>query len=65
MLIKLVKFVRSKHKISPWITSGILQSIQLKDNLYKIHKTADPNLPEYDVQISNLKTHINILKKAI
>ena len=65
MPIKLVKFNKYKHKISPWITRGILQSIQYKDNLYKKHKMTDPTLPEFDIQKLNLKTYNNILKRAI
>ncbi len=33
MPIKLVKFNKYKHKISPWITRGILQSIHYRDTL--------------------------------
>ncbi len=43
MPIKMVKFDKHKHKISPWITRGILQSIHYRDNLYKNHKMTDPN----------------------
>ena len=31
---KEVKFNKYKHKISPWITAGILNSIKFRDNLY-------------------------------
>ncbi len=47
--IKLVKFDKHKHKISLWITRGILQCIQYRDNLYQNHKMTDPNVPEFDV----------------
>ncbi len=49
MPVKWVKFVKHKHKISPWITSGILKSIQYRDNLYKNHNMTDPNTPEFDI----------------
>ncbi len=65
MPMKMVKFDKHKHKISPWIARGILQSIHYRDNLYKNHKMTDPNLPEFDVQNIILKTYNNILKKAI
>ena len=29
-----VKFNKYKHKISPWMTSGILNSIKFRDKLY-------------------------------
>ena len=32
---KLVCFVKKKHKINPWLTAGILKSINFKDKLYK------------------------------
>ncbi len=60
MHIKLIKFNKYKHKISPWITIGILLSIQYRDNLYKKHKMADPTLAEFDIQKINLKTYNNI-----
>ncbi len=41
MPIKIVKFNKYKHKISPWITNGNIQSIQYRDNLYKKHKLTD------------------------
>jgi hypothetical protein len=36
--VRMVKFSRYKHKMSPWITKGILRSIQYKNNLYKTQK---------------------------
>ncbi len=65
MPIKLVKFNKYKHKISPWIMRGILQSIQYRDNLYKKHKMTDAALPEFDIRRINLKTYNNVLKKDI
>ena len=32
---KVVRFDRKKHKINPWLTAGILKSINSKDKLYK------------------------------
>ena len=32
---KVVRFNRKKHKINPWLTAGILKSINSKDKLYK------------------------------
>ncbi len=65
MSVKLAKFVKHKHKISPWITCGILKSIQYRDNLYKNHKMTDPNTPEFDIQKTNLGMYTSILKGAI
>ncbi len=55
MPIKMVKFDKHKHKISPWITNGILRSIHYRDNLFKNNKMNDPNLLEFDVQKNPLK----------
>ena len=35
---KLVCFDKKKHKINPWLTDGILKSINSKDKLYKTSK---------------------------
>ncbi len=51
--------------MSPWITKGIIRSIQYRDNLYKNHKMTASNSPEFDIQKINLKTYNNILKKSI
>ena len=33
---KVVRFNRKKHKINPWLTAGILKSINSKDKLYNL-----------------------------
>lgn len=63
--LKVVKFQKHKHKKSPWITLGIIRSINFRDNLYKKHKMTDPQTPEFDTQKVNLKTCNTILKKSI
>ena len=45
MTSKLVKFKKHKHKISQWITQGILRSIRFRDNLYKHMKSVNPIYP--------------------
>ena len=65
MTSKLVKFKKHKHKISQWITQGILRSIRFRDHLYKHMKSVNPNYPEYDALKSKLKTFNNILKRSI
>ena len=39
MTSKLVKFNKYKHKMSTWITQGLLISIRYRDKLYKKTKT--------------------------
>ncbi len=58
----MVKFNKSKHKISPWITKGIIRSIQYRDNLYKTHKMTASNSPEFDIQTIYLKPITTFLK---
>ncbi len=62
---KLVRFNKYKHKKCKWITHGIIKSIHFRDNLYKKHKTTNPDSPEYEIIGTNLKTYNNILKKSI
>ncbi len=62
---KRVKFNKYNHKMSPWITKGILRSIKYNDELYQKHKMTDAHLTEFDTQKVNLKTYNNILRKAI
>ena len=46
---KVVKFNSRKHKKEPWMTYGILNSINQKNKLYKRLKKARSNSPEYDI----------------
>ncbi len=54
-----------KHKRSKWITSGIIKSIQNRDNLYKKLETTNPNSIQFAKYKTNLDTYNNILKKSI
>ena len=62
---KTVKFKRYKHKIRPWITSGILISIKKRDKMYKHLKEIDPNSNIYDSYKCNLQTYNTIIKKLL
>ena len=62
---KFVRFKKYKHRMSPWITHGIVKSIQYRDNLYKKHKMTQPETPEFDAQKVNLKAYNTILKRSI
>jgi len=60
-----VKFDRRKHKKSPWITNGLIKSINYRDKLFcKLKKTNSEN-ENYETLKVNLKTYNNMLKKAI
>ena len=59
-----VKFNQYKHKISPWITYGILNSIKSRDKLYvKVLKTSS-NSAKYKTLIDDLDAHCDILEKT-
>ena len=64
-LKKTVRFRKHKHKLSEWITSGILKSIQFRDNLYKNWKLINPESQEYLNAKHNLKVYIGILNRNI
>ena len=60
-----VKFNRHKHKIRPWITSGILMSIKNRDKMYRNLLKLDPNSDSYNASKRNIQTYNNIIKKLI
>ena len=60
-----VRFHIHKHKLSEWITSGILKSIQFRDNLYKNWKLINPESHEYLNAKHNLKVYNGILNRNI
>ena len=62
---KCVKFNEYKHKLSNWITSGILKSIEFKDKLYKRLKTYSPENSEYERLKHNLKLYNGYLNQCI
>ena len=60
-----VKFYKYRHKKSKWITSGILKSIEFRDNLYKQVKICSPENPGYDLLKFNLKRYNSYLTQCI
>ena len=64
MMSKLVKFNKYKHKKSTWITQGLLASIRHRDKLYKQIKLTNPDSPEHEMLLINLKTYNVILKRS-
>ena len=60
-----VKFKKYKHKISPWITFAIINSIKSRDQLYVKWKKANPDSQKY-VELENLfNSHCSSLQKSI
>ena len=64
MMSKLVKFNQYKHKKSTWITQGLLASIRHRDKLYKQIKLTNPDSPEHEMLLINLRTYNVILKRS-
>ena len=62
---KKVKFNKRKHKFSEWITTGIVNSINFRDKLYKKLKNTDINSVEFEARKINLRTYNVILNRNI
>ena len=62
---KLVRFDKKKHRINPWLTAGILKSINFKDKLYKTLMQTSKDLTDYPVLLSNFKVYKNIIRRSI
>ena len=59
------KVNKYKHRLSPWITNGIIKSIKFRDKLYKEVKLTNPDSPEHYIKNTNLHTYNGILQKNI
>ena len=62
---KRVKVNKYKHKLSPWITAGLIKSIEFRDKLYKRLKACPQDNPEHNRMEANLKTYNGYLKQCI
>ena len=62
---KRIKVNEYKHKLSPWITTGIIKSIEFRDNLYKKLKACTTDSLEYEVNQYNLKIYSGYLRQCI
>ena len=60
-----VKFNKYKHKINPWMTSEILDSMKYRDKLYARLKSTKPESSEYMILEDCLKTFCSKLQKTI
>ena len=65
MTNKVVKFNRTKHKISSWITAGVLKSITYRNKLYRQLKLTNPDCLEHNILKNNLKVYNTMLKQII
>ena len=62
---KIVKFNKYKHKLNPWITSEILESIKHRDVLYKETHSACKESTEYEQLNKKLHDYNHTLQKTI
>ena len=61
---KRIKVNKYKHKLSPWITIGIIK-IEFRDNLYKKLKACTTDSPEYELNQYNLKIYNGYLRQCL
>ena len=62
---RVVKFNRKRHNISPWMTNGILKSINHRNRLYKNLKQYKPDSFMYTEKQLQFNRYRNNLKKTI
>ena len=62
---KEVRFNKHKHKKTPWITRGLINSIKFRDKLYSRLKATSVTDPLHVTLKNNLCTYNKILKKNI
>ena len=62
---KTARFKKHKHKLSHWMTNGIINSIKFLDKLFLKLKTLNSGSELYDSVSFNLKSYNKILKKLI
>ena len=63
--MKSVRYQKRKHKQSKWMTTGILNSINTIDRLYKTLLKTDTNSDDYRVAKANFKCYREILRNSI
>ena len=63
--MKSVRYQKRKHKKSKWMTTGILNSINTKDGLYKTLLKTDSNTDDYNVAKANIKRYREILRNRL
>ena len=56
---------KRKHKMSPWITRGIIRSIRFRDRLFKRYRQSAPGSVLHNQLKTNVDSFNKILKKTI
>ena len=62
---KIVKFNRKKHKRDPWITYGILKSVNKKNSLYKKMKKTETDSINYETRKQEFNAYKSTLRRLI
>ena len=62
---KIVKFNRKKHKRDPWITYGILKSVNKKNSLYKKIKKTETDSINYETRKQEFNAYKSTLRRLI
>ena len=63
---KRVKLNKRKHKVQPWMTKAILNSINSRDKIYKtLMLNTSKESPKYSEIHRNFKTYKNIIRRSI
>ena len=62
---KKVKFNKRKHNKCPWMTQGILHSINTKDKMYKQLVKTPLESPNFETKKINFRTYKNIIRRSI
>ncbi len=63
--VRVVKFNKRKHKLSPWITFGIIRSINQRNKLYKKLKQTNTDHTNYGDNRITFNRYRNLLRKLI
>ena len=62
---KRVEVNKYKHKLSPWITTGLIKSIEFRDKSYKRLKACPQDKPAHNRMETNLNTYNGYLKQCM
>ena len=62
---KKVRFNKYKHKKSPWITYGILNSLKTRDNKFQKWKTSIPDSIRYNILEVEYREYASLIDKLI
>ena len=60
-----MKLTKHKHKLSKWITNGIIKSIKFKDKLHWKLKNTHPESFQYELLQNHIRNYSKILKRSI